>query len=187
MTQIVPGSIQAVSRNGDTALAILNAEAVILCDRSSSMIEQAWGGKSRYQLEDEVLTKLQKRYSGKIVLISFADVAYLVPSGNLPEPNGMTNMLDAFRAAEPLAEVGLKVILISDGEPSHEESEVIDAARVFHNNLDCIYVGHELSDGKRFMDRLAKSVNGTSALCDLDGGTKLLEEHIETLLLGSGR
>ena len=67
---IAIGSIQDVSK-GDTALALLNAKVALLCDRSSSMLEEARGRKARYEIEDDVVSKLQAKYPGQVALVAF--------------------------------------------------------------------------------------------------------------------
>ena len=183
---IVKGSIKDVAKTNDVALTILDAKVVILCDRSGSMLGEAWGHRPRYELEDEIITKLQAKYAGQIVLVAFHDVAYVCLDGVLPPPQGNTNMLDAFRVAEPFHDAGLRVILISDGEPSHDPAEVILAAQKFSGNMDAIFVGDELSPGKDFLKRLAKAVGGSSKVADLKNGTLALEEGLTQLLLGAG-
>ncbi len=183
---IVKGSIQDVAAKGDVALALLSAKVALLCDRSSSMIEEARGHQARYELEDDIIKRLQAKYPGQVALVAFSDTAYLCPDGVLPQPNGNTNMLDALRLAGPLADAGLRIILITDGEPSHAESEVIDAARAFRGKLDTIYVGPELSRGADFCKALALSVGGTHSEADLKHGPDLLENNLTRLLLTAG-
>ena len=96
-------------------------------------------------------------------------------------------MLDAFRVAQPLADAGLRLILITDREPSHDENEVIDAARQFRGHMDTIYVGPELSGGAGFLKRLAAAVGWDNSVCDLKKDPALLEQHLTRLLLTAGR
>ena len=110
---VATGSIRDVSKTRDTALALMDAKIVLLCDRSGSMAEIARGHKASYQIEDEVVAKFQARHPGKVVLIAFNDVAWMCLDGNLPLPGGSTNMLDAFRVAKPLADIGLRIVLNS--------------------------------------------------------------------------
>lgn len=184
---IVKGSIKDVAKTNDTTLAVLDAKVVLLCDRSGSMTEEAWGHKPAFQLEDEVITKLQNKYPGQVVLVAFHDVAYTCLDGNLPPPMGSTNMLDALRVAEPLHDAGLRIILISDGCPSHDENEVIRAAQKFTGNLETIFVGNEMSPGKDFLKRLSKAVGGSNQVADLKKGTQLLETRLNQLLLEAGK
>src|SRR3990167_8036696 len=97
---IVSGSIKDIAKKSGAAVALLGAEVILLCDRSSSMLEQARGGKASYQIEDEVVARIQAKHPGKVVLIAFNDIAFSCPDGNLPIPNGLTNMLDAFEKAK---------------------------------------------------------------------------------------
>ncbi len=191
MTQIIKGSISSIATNGDTALAILNATVALVCDRSASMNEYTKSGKTRAQLEDEVVTELQSRYSGKIVVVGFNSSGYLCEDGVLPTPTSDTSFGAAFEVAEALSDAGLRVIIISDGEPNEinyggESQLLADAKRKFHGNMDCIFVGDENSAGERFMQRLAEAVGGSATLCDLNAGSRLLQETIETLLLKAG-
>ena len=183
---VAKGSITDISKSGDMALAILNAKAVLLCDRSGSMAEEARGGKASYEIEDEIVTRLQARYQGQVVLVAFHSTAFICPDGILPPPQGDTNMLDAFRVALPLHEAGLRVILISDGQPSHDETEVIESAKQFKGNLDTIFVGPETSPGASFLKRLAKAVKGSHLVCDIKKDPALLEKSLTHLLLTAG-
>lgn len=184
---IVRGSIQDMSKSGDMALALLDAKIVLLCDRSSSMSEMARGGKASYEIEDDIITRLQTHHSGRVALIAFHDTAFLCLDGNLPHPQGNTNMLDAFRVAQPLADAGLRVILITDGLPSHNEDEVIQAASQFRGQMDTIFVGPEISPGADFLRRLAKSVGGSHSVCNVGKEPELLEKQLEVLMLKAGR
>lgn len=185
-TSILPGSILDVSKSRDTAVAMLNAKVLAVCDRSGSMTQLARGGKACYEIEDEVITKLQARHPGQVALMAFNDVAFLCLDGKLPLPNGNTNMLDALDRSQPFADMGLRIVFITDGEPSHDKREVLDRAKNFRGKMDTIFVGPETSPGAEFLERLAKSVNGSHAVCDLNKESKLLEQHLETLLLKAG-
>jgi hypothetical protein len=183
---IAKGSIRDVAAGGDNALALLNAKVLVLCDRSGSMSQEARAGKTCYELEDDIVTRIQAKYPGQVALAAFADVAYLCPTGSLPPPGGNTNMLDALRVAEPLAAVGLRIIMVTDGEPSHDEAEVLQAAKALRGKMDCIFVGPELSAGAEFCKRLARSVGGSHSEADLTKGPELLEQNLTRLLLASG-
>lgn len=183
---VVKGSIRDVAQTGDVALALLNAKVALVCDRSGSMDEEARGGKARYQIEDDVVTRLQAKYPGQVALVAFSDTAYLCPDGILPSANGQTNMLDALRVAQPLADADLRIIIITDGEPSHGEDEVIDAARAFRGRLDTIYVGPEISSGHDFCRRLAAAAKGSHSAADLVRDPELLEQSLTRLMLSAG-
>ena len=183
---IAKGSIRDVAAGGDNTLALLNAKVLVLCDRSGSMSQIARAGKMCYELEDDIVTRLQAKYPGQVALAAFADVAYLCPTGQLPPPGGNTNMLDALRVAGPLAAVGLRIIMVTDGEPSHDEHEVLDAARPFKGQMDTVFVGPELSPGADFCKRLAAAVGGSHSEADLMRGPELLEQSLTRLLLTAG-
>lgn len=184
---IVKGSIQDVTKSGDIAISIINAKVVVLCDRSGSMSSEARGGRCSYEIEDDIIKRIQGRYQGQIILVAFNDVAFTCLHGNLPLPNGNTNMIDALDKAQPFADMGMRIILITDGQSSHPEAEVIQHAQQFHGKLDTIFVGPEMSPGADFLKRLASSVGGSNSICDLGKESKLLEERLETLMLKAGK
>src|SRR3990167_8171719 len=101
---IVRVSILDVTK-GDLALSLLNAEFVLLCDRSGSMLEYAQDNKCRAQIEDEVVEKLQNKHPGKLVICSFSDVTQIHENGVLPYPEGNTNVTGAFKFVESLVEI----------------------------------------------------------------------------------
>ena len=76
--------------------------------------------------------------------------------------------------------------MVTDGEPSHDETEVIRAAASLKGKMDCIFVGPELSAGAAFCKRLAASVGGSHSEADLKRGPELLEQSLTRLLLTAG-
>ncbi len=191
MTQaltVVKGSIQDVTKTGNTALSILDAKLLVICDRSGSMEQHdAMNGKSRYEVEDEIVSNLQKKYPGQIVLIAFGDTAILCLDGNLPYPNsGSTMMTYAFKLAERFTTLGMKAVLITDGEATEDERAVLDAAKPFIGKLDTVLIGPDYAPGKKFLEKLAKYTKGTYNHNDLKTNPKLLEKTLETLLLKAG-
>jgi len=182
---IVKGSILDIARGGDTALAMLDAKIVLICDRSSSMLEKdAFQRKARFEVEDGIVKRLQAKYPGQIVLLSFNDWATMCLDGNLPSPFGSTNMAAALERAKPLVGAGLRGVLISDGEPDSEQS-VFVAATNFKGKLDVVYVGPEGAPGQMLLQRLAQIVNGSFDVNDLKK-PELLEERLTRLLLKAG-
>ena len=182
---IVTGSIKAVAKGGDVALAMLDAKIVLLCDRSSSMLEKdAFNRKARYEVEDQIVKRLQTKYPGQIVLVSFRDWSDIHPNGELPHPSGMTNMTAGLEKAQPLIEAGLRAVLISDGEPDDPYS-VMELAKQLKGKLDVCYVGPEGSGGQQFLHEVARVAMGTFDTNDLKN-PQLLEERITRLLLKAG-
>ena len=184
---VAKGSITNVAKSGDVAMALMDAKVLVVCDRSGSMVADARSGKASYQLEDEIVARLQAKYPGQVALAAFNDVAWLCPDGVLPMPTGQTNMLDALRLAQPLADAGLKIIMVTDGEPSHSEQEVLDAAKLFRGKLDTIFVGPEVSMGRKFCKALALAAGGTHSDANLKRDPALLEKNLTRLLLAAGK
>lgn len=184
---IATGSISDVAQSGDAALAILRARAAVICDRSLSMMEQGRHGQARYELEDAIIAKLQASHPGQVVLAAFSDRAALCLDGVLPAPGGATLMLGALGIAASLAAAGLRIILITDGEPTESQADVIaQAAGTLQGQLDVVYVGPEGEPGHDFCKRLAAAVKGSASDCDLDAGPELLERSLARLLLTAG-
>lgn len=188
-TSIVKGSIQDVAKpdHGGVALALLDAKIVLICDRSGSMeMSDAMGGKKRYEVEDKIVSDLQAKYPGQIVLEAFADSAILCLSGELPYPNGSSTMISyAFKLAADLIKVGMRAILITDGEATDDESEVLKAASPLKGKLDIVFVGPDLSPGRKMLDKISRVVGGTLDHNDLKN-PQLLFDTIEQKLLGAG-
>ena len=182
---VAKGSIQEVVKGGDTAIALLDAQIALVCDRSSSMLEVARSRKRRFEIEDEVVVRLQARYPGQVALASFSEEAELQPSGILPPPQGGTNMIDALRLIEQLSQIGLKCVLISDGEPNDEYGTIAYATQI-HVNFDVIFVGPETSGGAVFLRKLCNVAKGAFHVNDLAKDATLLEQTI-VLMLESGR
>lgn len=181
---VVKGSILDVSKGGDVALAMLDAKIVLICDRSSSMLDNAHQGKARFAVEDSIVERLQQKYPGQIILVSFNDEVGIHADGRLPHPNGTTDMASALNTAQPFIEAGLRGVLISDGEPN-DKSTTLQVASGMRGKLDVVFVGDEGSDGASFLRQLAKSVGGAFDVNDLKN-PKLLEERIERMLLKAG-
>ena len=182
---IAKGSIKDVA-GGDVAIALMNAKIVLLCDRSSSMLEFARDGKCRAEIEDDIVAKFQAKHPGQIALVSFSDAAELREDGVLPYPGGGTTITSALNLAEPMVDIGMRAVLITDGEPGENEQMVIRSATRYKGRMDCIYVGPEVGRGGDFCDRLARAVGGTNTICDLNKEPELLAERLGQLLLIAG-
>lgn len=186
---IATGSVldHAKRLNADLATSFLDVELILLCDRSGSMTgRDAAQGKARYQVEDEIVKDLQRRHEGKILLASFSDYATIHVNGILPEPNGGTAMLDGLKKVLPYCVDDMRVILISDGEPSDREEPIINfAVKNLYGRLDTMFAGPKGSSGEAFLKRLARACNGTTQTNVLNQ-THLLTERVNQLLLHAG-
>lgn len=183
---IIKGSIMDVA-NGNTALALLDAKLLIICDRSGSMTgHDAMGGKARYEVEDEIVRDLQAKYPGQVVLEAFGDSAILCLNGELPYPNsGSTVYSYALKLAQSLVKTGMRAVLISDGEASDSWDEIRRAAEPLRGALDIVFVGPDITPGRNLLDKLSAYVSGTLDYNDLQNQQKLFET-LERKLLGSG-
>jgi hypothetical protein len=180
---VAVGSILDVTEaGGDPAEVMMSARLALLCDRSASMSDRDADSRPKYQIEDEVVSSLQRRYRGQIVLVSFSTHARIELSGTLPTPNGMTNLAGALDRIRPIVDAGIRVCVISDGYPDDAEA-ALRVARSLKYRLDCIYIGRAGSEGDLFMQRLAAEVGGTH---QVNEAAKSIENMIETLLLSAG-
>jgi hypothetical protein len=75
---------------------------------------------------------------------------------------------------------GIRIILISDGDPNNKQS-TLAAARKFTNRIDTIYVGPEGGRGNKFLAQLANESGGIAATADR---VKELAETAQLLLMG---
>lgn len=183
ITDIVPGSISAISQMSGRplALSMMDCEIVILVDTSASMSDcDSRGGKSRYDVACEELRFLQANNPGKILVISFSDTA-LACLGGVPQYiGGGTLVSRALEYARPYDIPGMKIILISDGEPM-DERQAFDVAKTYHNAISTIYVGPEDRPyGRDFLRRLAAATGGSTVTADR---VKELATTVQTLLL----
>lgn len=161
-TQIIPGSIGAIARKNGASLAetFLSADAVVLVDTSASMeAKDARGGRSRYDVACDELAQLQNTMPGKIAVVAFSHVAVFCPDGVPQYLKGTTNMAGALKFTQVADGLGLKIILISDGEPdSPKDTETVAAQ--YSSPISTIYVGPEGGPGSKFLQRLASLAGG---------------------------
>jgi len=164
---LVRGSLAQVARQSGFSLAEtwINVEAVILVDISGSMnCEDAPGGKSRYAVACAELASLQASLPGRLAIIAFAQETCFAPSGSLPGTRGTTNLAGALKFARAADAIpGMRFILISDGEPDHEESALAEA-RLYRNRIDTLYVGPAGGPGQLFLQKLAALKQGQALL-----------------------
>lgn len=183
-TAIVPGSLQAIARaNGaDLATVFTDADVLVIIDISASMnANDARGGRSRYAVACDELTKLQAKHPGKVAVISFNSETQFCPGGLPGRPTALTDLAGALDFAHVADGCGLKVVLISDGEPDDDEA-ALNAARRWTDKIDTIYVGPEGEDGQLFLTKLARATGGRASANKVDD----LANNVETLLLTAG-
>lgn len=184
MSKIIVGSQQDIANKSNQTLAqtFLSCDLIAVVDISSSMDSRdASNGKSRWEVARKNLVSLQGRYQGKIALIEFALRANYNPSGDLSRPYGSTNLTEALEFVHVADDCGIKIIVVSDGEPDSKDAALAIATR-FTQKIDAIYCGDErdLSGGRKFLERLVSVTGGKLISSDSPG---LIGDSIEKLYL----
>lgn len=168
--------------------AIMDAKAALICDVSSSMGSNdsgEGGSEQRWSVMTRVVRNIVSEMEGKIAIIAFSDFPSLVTI-NMPQPNGSTNMAEALNFVAPLAATLEKIVLISDGEPTSDESQTLQAAMRLGKRIDTVYCGPRGGSGEKFLKKLAIQSGGTHCYLSLRDPLKL-EAGLKTLLLPDGR
>jgi len=154
---IAEGSVFDVAKSQNIKLeeAIANADVVVLIDSSSSMGLMS-GDKTRYEKAVEALERVQSRYRGRVLIISFSDFAKIEYGGVPSKPGGWTDLVSGLEIAQPFDGTDMEFIVISDGEPNDQEG-ALAIARTYTDKISTIFIGDEISDrgGLEFMNRLA--------------------------------
>lgn len=184
-SQIVVGSQSDIAQKQGRSLAetFLNAEIVLLIDVSGSMgYQDAPNGMTRWEYAQEQLTHLQGLHPGKIALVEFSTMTYYRPNGQLSEPNGSTAMDDGLKFIKVADDCGLKIILVSDGDPDDRQAALNEASK-FKTKIDAIYCGLEGGPGQAFLQQLVNKTGGQFFTAAQPG---MIGEGIEILLLEEG-
>ena len=180
---MVQGSLAAVSKKSGDSLAsgFLNVKAFVMVDVSASMgANDAGGGKSRYDAACEQLERLQKDNPGEIAVGCFSSNAQFCPGGVPVMLGSMTDMVAALRLMKMADGCGIRLILISDGEPNDEASTLNEAGK-FTSKIDTIYVGPEGDPGREFLKKLSAATGGISITNQTEQLGKL-EDNIMRLI-----
>lgn len=162
--QMVQGSLSAVTKKKGESLAagFLNVKAFVMVDVSASMgANDAGNGKSRYDAACEQLERLQKENPGEIAVGCFSSRAEFCPGGIPVMIGSMTDMVAALRLMKMADACGIRLILISDGEPNDESSTLREASK-FTSKIDTIFVGPEGDPGREFLRKLSAATGGIS-------------------------
>ena len=138
-------------------------------------------GRTRYQAACDELKKLQASIPGKVAVVAFASTVQFVWGGKPPFLNGGTDMAEALTFVRPADGCGMRLVLISDGEPN-DPNATLAVARQFVSPIDTVFVGPEGSRGAAFLRRLSDAAGGHSATRSIPQ----LAAHIAGLL-NSGR
>lgn len=163
------GSVQDIADSTGKRVedVIAGASHIVLIDQSGSMAEHdTRDGRSRFDVAEAELRKIQELYPGAVVVVEFSDYAYFVPNGIPSRIGASTNMIDALDWVKRAGADGLfEIILISDGEPTTQnyddaEEATLRFARTLKGKINTIYIGAEGSEGYRFLQRLAAATGG---------------------------
>ena len=183
--QIILGSQSDIAKKQNISLAesFLNAEIIILFDNSGSMhANDAQGNRTRLDVAEEHLTNVQGKYPGKVALVAFADDVVYCPSGKPLPCGGTTDLTSGLKFIQVADDCGLKIVVVSDGEPNDKKSALYVAGQ-FKSRIDVIFVGpeHDRYGGRAFLQRLANVTSGQFFQANKPG---MLADSVETLLLG---
>ena len=184
-TALIRGSLSDVSRREGMSLAesFVGVDVVILLDVSGSMVmEDSRDGRSRYDVALEELAQLQANMPGKIAVIGFSNYPEFAPNGKPAFQGGNTDLAKALQFARMADIVGMRFIVVSDGQPDNER-EALDVAATYQGRIDCVYVGPEHDRfGQDFLNKLAHAHGGQKVTADR---VQQLAAKIETLLLSA--
>lgn len=150
---------------------------LLLLDVSGSMNEQVYGKRKIDRLREIIdsITGIEKYvFSDKVTKVNF-----------IPEPQGNTDMILAFKTIK-YKESGIKrMILISDGRPDNPDSALIEG-KSLNIPIDIIFIGNRYSDGESFMKRLALDTGGDELTIDTKNNDfqKQFDNGIKGLLYG---
>lgn len=184
---ITTGSLSAIAQQNNTTLAesFLSCDVLLLADMSGSMATiDARGGKSRYDVAEADIIRLQEKYQGKVALVVFSSTVQFCPGGVPIRLHGLTDLAAGLRFINPVDDCDIKIIVISDGEPN-DEREALKVARTFKSAIQTIYIGPETDDygGRAFLEKLANITGGQHITSESPG---LLADNVEKLMLTTG-
>lgn len=180
---MITGSLGAVARKNNQSLAFsfMSVKCLVMVDVSASMGDMDAGdGLSRYDAACEQLKALQNANAGEIAVCSFSDKAEFCPSGVPIFQRRNTDMSAALQMMKMADGCGIKLVLISDGEPN-DEDEALKIASKFTSRIDTIFVGSETSSGRDFLRRLSAATGGVSIVNKTEQ-LNLLSENITRLI-----
>lgn len=160
---VVTGSMLDEANKSGMPLANtwLNCKIVAICDGSGSMYaEDSRGGRSRFSILKEELIRVQGDNPGAVAVISFSNYTEWNPDGTPFQEGAGTNLKEALKFIKVIDGTGIKILVISDGEPE-DETGCINYAKTFQTKIDTIYVGPEDEHyGRDFLKRLADATGG---------------------------
>ena len=189
MSKLITGSLSQVAEQNNQSLAetFMSCDVLLIADMSSSMdVKDAKGKRSRYDVAEDDIVRLQGKYSGKVGLICFGDEnspVMLCPTGKPNRIGGGTDLVKALNYIKIADDTGIQFIIISDGLPN-APYEALEIAKTFISKIDCVYVGDErdVYGGRAFLNDLAAATGGQSLKSNTPG---LLQSSVEKLMIGA--
>lgn len=152
-------TVQKLNKNGDLVIMI----PVVLLDVSGSMDQETRSGKSKIDILNEVV----KTNFNAIRKFAFSDQCFET-FGEL-ETFGSTDLIRAFKY---LPKGNLDLCLLSDGCPTNDENDCIEAGKALGYPVNVCYIGDPGDPGEQFMIKLAKATGGKIITIDLMNLTK---------------
>lgn len=166
---VVKGSLAQIAKEKGQSIAesFIDADCIVIVDVSGSMsMDDAAGGKERYQVACDELAALQANMPGKIAVLAFSNDCVFCPNGIPKFLSGGTDLAGALRFAKVADVDSVRFVVISDGEPN-DPADAMSIATTYRNRIDVIYVGSELNPtGREFLKKLAKASGGQAITAD---------------------
>lgn len=165
---IADGSLTDMAAKYDKSIAeaFIDCDAVVLIDSSSSMaacdVRENDRRYSRFHAACDELRRLQRELPGKIAVVSFGTDVAFCPSGVPSNDFGGTNMHKALEFVKRVDGCGVRIIIVSDGEPNSED-ETLRVASSFTTKIDTIFIGPDNDPGARFLKKLARATGGKAS------------------------
>jgi Mg-chelatase subunit ChlD len=150
--------------------------SVVLADVSSSMANEADGGRRRIDVLQDAL-----RGVAYDRLLAFSQaVVEVTTTEQLPTPSGNTALHLAIKAAS--GHKPGRTLIVSDGEPDDEVKAIAEAEKL-GGRIDVVFCGPESNIRARsFLMRLASLGGGRFVHCDISRQSNLLAPAIRGLL-----
>lgn len=166
-TAIVKGSLADLAKTTGQSIAesFLSAKAIVVVDVSLSM-EACDSGpmqkEQRYKLACNELARLQNDMPGQIAVVAFSSRVEFCPGGYPPFFREGTDLAAALRFVQRADGCGIRIIIISDGEPNSPD-QALQVARKFKSRIDTIFIGPEKHPGQEFLKKLSDLSGGIAA------------------------
>lgn len=166
-TAIARGSLTDVAARGNVTVAecFVDLDAIVIVDTSASMgiadVRTDDRAYTRYRAACDELERLQRDLPGRIGVVSFASTAEFCPAGFPRLIGTATDMVKALEFVKVADGCGIKLILISDGQPNDCDG-TLRIAQTFTAHIDTIFIGGRDDDGADFLRRLAAATGGRS-------------------------